>query len=115
MPEGISRSMVLLPLIHKVWPALWPPWNRTTPCADSARQSTILPFPSSPHWVPMITMFLLMSHIEKYLAPKYRANRLKPYDNSREATATGPLFPSLFHFPTHLPPTTHTPPTTSPP
>src|SRR4029077_15335677 len=37
------------------WPALWPPWKRTTPCARSVSQSTILPLPSSPHWVPMTT------------------------------------------------------------
>src|SRR5690625_665940 len=30
------------------------------PLGDSANQSTILPFPSSPHWVPMMTIFLLM-------------------------------------------------------
>ena len=43
-----------------VWPALWPPWKRTTPCALSVSQSTILPLPSSPHWVPMTTTFLPM-------------------------------------------------------
>src|SRR5690606_21915130 len=64
MPEGIRRNMVLLPLIHSVWPALWPPWKRTTPWADSASQSTILPLPSSPHWVPITTIFLLISSID---------------------------------------------------
>src|ERR1700712_924347 len=38
-----------------VWPALWPPWKRTTPCAWSVSQSTTLPLPSSPHWVPTTT------------------------------------------------------------
>src|SRR6201989_2187637 len=38
-----------------VWPALWPPWKRTTPWAWSVIQSTILPLPSSPHWVPTTT------------------------------------------------------------
>ena len=33
-----------------VWPALWPPWNRTPVSACSESQSTILPLPSSPHW-----------------------------------------------------------------
>src|SRR6185369_8209105 len=36
----------------RVWPALWPPWNRTTISARSDNQSTILPFPSSPHCEP---------------------------------------------------------------
>src|SRR5689334_18151954 len=38
-----------------VWPALWPPWKRTTISACSDSQSTILPFPSSPHWAPTTT------------------------------------------------------------
>src|SRR5947208_16067576 len=38
-----------------VCPALWPPWKRTTPCAWSVSQSTSLPLPSSPHWVPTTT------------------------------------------------------------
>src|SRR5690606_28882811 len=33
----------------------WPPWNRTTPRAVSVSQSTSLPLPSSPHWVPTTT------------------------------------------------------------
>ena len=33
------------------------PWNRTTPLAWSVSQSTILPLPSSPHWVPTTTTF----------------------------------------------------------
>src|SRR4051812_11796710 len=39
----------------RVWPALWPPWNRTTMSACSDNQSTILPFPSSPHCAPTTT------------------------------------------------------------
>src|SRR6187397_832085 len=39
----------------KVWPALWPPWKRTTMSACSDNQSTILPLPSSPHWDPTTT------------------------------------------------------------
>src|SRR3954453_16799137 len=38
-----------------VWPALWPPWKRTKMSACSDSQSTILPFPSSPHWAPTTT------------------------------------------------------------
>ena len=55
MPEGIRCSTVFLPPITSVWPALWPPWKRTTPWAWSVSQSTILPLPSSPHWVPTTT------------------------------------------------------------
>src|ERR1700752_3788292 len=58
MPLGIRCSAVLTPLITSVWPALWPPWKRTTPCALSVSQSTSLPLPSSPHWVPTTTTFL---------------------------------------------------------
>src|SRR5436190_2318456 len=39
-----------------VWPALLPPWKRTTTSAFSARRSVILPLPSSPHWAPTTTM-----------------------------------------------------------
>src|ERR1044072_5284867 len=55
MPLGIRCSAVLTPLITSVWPALWPPWKRTTPWAISVSQSTSLPLPSSPHWVPTTT------------------------------------------------------------
>src|SRR5687767_3088181 len=55
MPEGMRCSTVFLPAITSVWPALWPPWKRTTPCARSVSQSTILPLPSSPHCVPITT------------------------------------------------------------
>ena len=33
MPLGIRCKAVLTPLMTSVWPALWPPWKRTTPCA----------------------------------------------------------------------------------
>src|ERR1700722_4292028 len=38
-----------------VWPALWPPWNRTTTSAPTDSQSTILPLPSPAHWAPTTT------------------------------------------------------------
>src|SRR5215469_12054081 len=47
----------------RVWPALWPPWKRTTTSARSQSQSTILPLPSSPHWEPTtatLAMLLLL-------------------------------------------------------
>src|SRR3546814_2598274 len=43
----------------RVWPALWPPWKRTTTSARSDSQSTILPLPSSPHCEPMTTTFVI--------------------------------------------------------
>src|SRR5437868_9270734 len=43
----------------RVWPALWPPWKRTTTSARLDSQSTSLPLPSSPHWAP-ITVTLAM-------------------------------------------------------
>src|SRR5690606_2848118 len=55
MPLGIRCSAVFTPLMTSVCPALWPPWKRTTPCALSVSQSTSLPLPSSPHWVPTTT------------------------------------------------------------
>src|SRR5438876_2720884 len=58
MPDGIKRNTVFLSPITRVWPALCPPWKRTTPWACSVSQSTTLPLPSSPHWVPMTTTFL---------------------------------------------------------
>src|SRR5712691_622484 len=57
MPEGTRCSTVFLPPITSVCPALCPPWKRTTPWAWSVSQSTTLPLPSSPHWVPMTTTF----------------------------------------------------------
>ncbi len=43
----------------RVWPALWPPWKRTTTSARSLSQSTILPLPSSPHWAPTTATLLM--------------------------------------------------------
>ena len=48
IPEGIRCSTVFLPSMTSVWPALWPPWKRTTALAWSVSRSTIFPFPSSP-------------------------------------------------------------------
>src|SRR5581483_9897559 len=45
-----------------VWPALWPPWKRTTTSARADSQSTSLPLPSSPHWAPT-TVTLAMDAI----------------------------------------------------
>src|SRR3954468_11626461 len=72
MPLGIRCSAVFTPLITSVCPALWPPWKRTTPWAISVSQSTSLPLPSSPHWVPTTTtlrpfVFIMTSLAEKWI------------------------------------------------
>src|SRR5438132_11799383 len=93
-PEGISRRIVLRPPMTSVCPALWPPWKRTTPCACSVSQSTTLPLPSSPHWVPMTTTFfpmrrglLLASDDAGELAQVERESRGRPRAPKRLADA----------------------------
>src|SRR5690349_1352673 len=61
IPEGIRFSAIFWPLITSVWPALWPPWKRTTAWTLSVSRSTTLPFPSSPHCAPMTTTVLPIS------------------------------------------------------
>ena len=51
-PDGSRLSLYSTPSTTSVWPALWPPWKRTTTSARLESQSTILPLPSSPHWEP---------------------------------------------------------------
>ena len=51
--------MYFFPLAITVWPALLPPWPRATTSADSVRKSIILPLPSSPHWEPIIMVFMI--------------------------------------------------------
>src|SRR4051812_45261288 len=46
-----------------VWPALWPPWKRTTISARSDSQSTILPLPSSPHCEPTTVTFDIILYL----------------------------------------------------
>ena len=55
--ETIDATFVP-PSMTSVCPALWPPWKRATAAALSVSRSTILPLPSSPHWVPTTTTFL---------------------------------------------------------
>src|SRR5262245_47050463 len=84
MPDGIKRKMVFLPLITSVCPALWPPWKRTTPSALSVSQSTILPLPSSPHWVPTTTtLFAMLSR-----ASPITADRLPRLASAHQRGAT---------------------------
>src|SRR5437667_6070045 len=54
-PAGIRLRIVFSPSTTSVCPALLPPWKRTTTSASAASRSTIFPFPSSPHWVPVTT------------------------------------------------------------
>src|SRR5690242_15411653 len=56
MPLGMRWKAHFWPSRTIVWPALLPPWKRTTMSAFSASRSTILPLPSSPHWAPTMTM-----------------------------------------------------------
>src|SRR3982750_2702038 len=56
IPLGIRWNFQVSPSRTIVWPALLPPWKRTTASACSASRSTTLPLPSSPHWAPTITM-----------------------------------------------------------
>ncbi len=58
-PDGSRLSLYSTSPITSVWPALWPPWNRTTTSARLDSQSTILPLPSSPHWTPTTVTFAM--------------------------------------------------------
>src|ERR1700761_3616073 len=57
-----------------VWPSLWPPWKRTTMSACSDNQSTILPFPSSPHWAPTTTTLAISRIFPAILLVSARSN-----------------------------------------
>ena len=57
--RAAARACRSSPSMTSVWPALWPPWKRTTTSACSDSQSTILPLPSSPHWDPTTTTFAM--------------------------------------------------------
>src|SRR5271167_1927181 len=56
MPLGTSWRAKVSPSTTMVWPALWPPWYRTTSSISLARRSVSFPLPSSPHWVPTTTV-----------------------------------------------------------
>src|SRR2546427_3746974 len=55
-PAGTRFRTVFSPFTTRVWPALFPPWKRTTTSASAASRSTTFPFPSSPHCVPTMTV-----------------------------------------------------------
>ena len=58
-PDGTLWSLYVFPSATTVWPALSPPWNRTTISYFSASMSTSFPFPSSPNWAPVIIVNML--------------------------------------------------------
>src|SRR4051812_9831388 len=75
-PEGSSDSLYVTPSMTRVCPALWPPWNRTTTSARADSQSTIFPFPSSPHWAP-ITATLAMKWFARMWMPNPSASGVR--------------------------------------
>src|SRR5512145_2801161 len=56
MPDGTVCRMNRSRPTTTVWPALLPPWKRTTTLTWGVMTSTTLPLPSSPHCVPTTTM-----------------------------------------------------------
>src|SRR5260221_3719675 len=78
MPDGMSESMVFLPPITKVCPALWPPWKRATACTWSVSRSTILPLPSSPHCNPITTRFLPIARHPQQSKAGHHADQSAP-------------------------------------
>src|SRR6185503_14090487 len=56
IPDGIVCSTYFSRPTTTVWPALLPPWKRTTTFTCGVMTSTTLPLPSSPHCVPTTTM-----------------------------------------------------------
>src|ERR1700736_1886820 len=74
-----------------VWPALWPPWKRTTMSACSDNQSTILPFPSSPHWAPTTTT-LAISRVFPLQLSLFEHDLSEKPASTRGITSEGMLF-----------------------
>src|SRR3954469_13089223 len=75
IPDGMRCSTVFLPPTTSVCPALCPPWKRTTPWARSVSQSTILPLPSSPHWLPMTTTLRALIRLFHHARDASQINR----------------------------------------
>src|SRR5579883_106633 len=75
-PEGNRlRRYSTLPMTS-VWPALWPPWKRTTTSARSQSQSTIFPLPSSPHWAPITATLAILAETFREAESAYGENCL---------------------------------------
>src|SRR4029077_13225491 len=83
-----------------VWPALWPPWKRTTISACSDNQSTILPFPSSPHWAPTTTTLASARVFPLQLSLFEHDLFERPFPPARP-------HPSACAFPDHVPSVNH--------
>src|SRR5262245_23611741 len=77
-PDGSRESLYVAPSMTRVWPALWPPWKRTTMSACSDSQSTILPLPSSPHCDPTTTTFAIQEVLSRDLSRQIAAFFGKP-------------------------------------
>src|ERR1700685_4177059 len=75
----------------RVWPALWPPWKRTTTSARALSQSTSLPLPSSPHWAP-ITATLDIVPYPDHKAPRAGIGRGTVATYSRKSPALSVRF-----------------------
>src|SRR6476659_7966594 len=56
IPLGSARILYVSSPTTIVCPAFGPPWYRQTMSESCARRSTILPFPSSPHCAPTMTV-----------------------------------------------------------
>src|SRR5512132_1434659 len=56
IPEGIVCRTYFSRPTTTVWPALLPPWKRTTTFTCGVMTSTTFPLPSSPHCAPTTTM-----------------------------------------------------------
>src|SRR3954447_9419114 len=76
MPLGTSRSTVFTPPTTNVWPALAPPWKRTTTSAHEVKRSTTFPFPSSPHCAPTITTLDMELSLSRRGAAAVRRRRV---------------------------------------
>src|SRR5690606_349128 len=89
MPDGIRCNTVFLPPMTSVWPALWPPWNRTTAPMSCVSRSTILPLPSSPHCAPRMTTDLpMMLRPDPFSLPR-SADDLQQHDAGDHHDRTG--------------------------
>src|SRR5919201_6293436 len=64
MPDGIVCRTYFSRPTTTVWPALLPPWKRTTTLTWGVITSTTLPLPSSPHCAPITTMLGMPALLE---------------------------------------------------
>src|SRR3954469_8385284 len=87
IPLGIWCNTNDLSAMWTVCPALAPPWYRTTQSARSARTSTSLPLPSSPHCAPTTTIVrVLESNIQERWKPGTDPDRWAEKANAPRAS-----------------------------